>query len=271
ELTIGPIASSDVAFDDAGNLVGSDNEKIYKTPYDGEPVVFVDDVDFRAAMRYLPDGHLVYADEELGRLMRVDLEGQQHEVLTDLDDPNGITVDPLGFVYISEEGGGRVLRVDPHSNEFTVLIDDLPKANDLTFNVDYDLLYVGTFSNLDNTIYTMEIDVETGDHGELTPWVTDLGSGFHDGLKVDICDNVYVCDYECGGEWDKTCIFRLSPDGVVEEEMLIVPSLALYFPNFDWGSGIGGWDPETIYAPNGWAHQVWQVHVGVESKPRVYP
>jgi sugar lactone lactonase YvrE len=180
-------------------------------------------------------------------------------------------VDPLGFVYVTEHNAGQFRRVDPYTGEFTVLASGMSSANGITFNIDYDLLYIDTFDGGDNVIYIMEIDIETGEHGDLMAWVTNVGSGWHDGLGVDICGNVYVCDYQCYGEWDDTCIYRISPDGVVESQPIVHPPAHIYMPNLDWGSGIGGWDRETIFIPHGWDHTVYEVYLGIPSKPPVYP
>jgi sugar lactone lactonase YvrE len=215
---------------------------------------------------------MMYNDNVLGRLIRVDPEGQLHVVLTDLDDPNGMTVDPCGNVYITDEGAGQVLRVDPYTGDYSVLVEGLPGANDLTFNVDYTRLYVDSFNEEDKTIYYLDIDIETGEHDELTAWVTDLGSGFHDGLRVDACDNVYVCDYCCHGSCSDTCIYRISADGIVEPQLVIdPPSVGMYIPNFEWGGGIGGWDSKTLFLPHGWVHYVYRIYIGVPSKPTVFP
>jgi hypothetical protein len=265
------VASEDIAFDDVGDLVGSDNTAIFKTPIDGPAAIFVAGLDFRAGMRYLPDGQLMINHDSDGTLRRIDTEGQQHVVLTGLSYPNGMTVDPLGYVYVTEHDAGRVLRVDPYANTSETLVSNLTNANGVTFNYDYTVLYIDTFNDADNNVHMMEIDIETGEHGPLETFASNIGSGWNDGMGVDACGNLYVCDYECFGDWDDTCIYRITPDGDVGLDPIIDPPAHIYLPNFDWGSGLGGWDPETIYIPHGWDHNVYQVDLGVPSKPRVYP
>ncbi len=261
------IASEDLAFDADGNLVGSDEMTIFKTSFGGAPQVFVPNLRFRAGMRYLPNGHLVIANDESGTLMRIEPDGTAHTVLAGLAYPNGIEVDKKGFVYLSEHDAGRVLRVDPMSGDSTVLTDGLITPNGVTFNTTFDILYIGCFSGV-GTIWQLPID-EDGNPGERTKWATDVGSGMLDGMGVDICGNVYVCDY---GEWGNTQLIRISPDG--QQKTVIVPrnqGAARYLPNLQWGSGIGGWDPLKIYLPGGMGRIVWEANLGVPSKPTVYP
>ena len=42
---------------------------------------------------------------------------------------------------------------------------------------------------------------------KLVSWSTGVGTGWHDGLAVDACGNVYMCDYNV------TAIYRITPDG----------------------------------------------------------
>ena len=51
---VGPVASEDLAFDAEGNLVGSDDTTIFKSPYSGSPVPFVPSFEFRAGLRFTP-------------------------------------------------------------------------------------------------------------------------------------------------------------------------------------------------------------------------
>jgi hypothetical protein len=264
------VASEDLAFDAAGNLVGADDFTIYKTMRFGPPQVFVANVQFRAGMRFLPNGHLVFANDSEGTLVRVDPEGVRYTMVTGLSYPNGLTVDDEGFVYLTEHDAGQVRRIDPMTGDNTILVTGMTNPNGLTFNATYDLLYIGCFSG-EGTIYTMTID-EDGSPGPLTAWATGVGSGMLDGMGVDACGNVYVCDYTYEGN---SKLYRLSPDGL-ERELLVDSAMGetRYLPNMEWGSGIGGiggWSPTSLYLPDGWNHWVYEIPLGVPSKPRVYP
>jgi hypothetical protein len=277
-LSAGPFDSADsveapavdIAFDAEGNLVGCNGSGIFKTPLGGDPELFVPGVTAREGMRYLPDGHLVFNDSTSGTMVRVDPDGDQHVAAQGLNYPDGLTVDPEGMVYVTEQNAGRVRRIAPYTGDSTILVDGLTSPVGITFDPGYDLLYIGTWNGDDNVIRTLEIDAD-GNPGELEDWVTDVGSGWHDGMGVDACGNVYVADYECLGEWDDTCVYRISPDGEVEPEPVIHPAENLYLPNIEWGSGIGGWDASSIFMADGWDDTVYRFDIGVPSKPKVFP
>jgi sugar lactone lactonase YvrE len=259
----GAMASEDIAFDKLGHVVGSNDKAIFKTAYGGAPQVFVPKLDFRAGMRYLPNGHLVVCNNYKGQLDRIDEKGEVHVLLTGLSYPNGITVDMKGFVYFTEHDANQVWRVDPFTGDKSLLTNKIANPNGITFSVDYRTLYIGGFSGV-GTVYSMSIS-EDGVPGKLVPFATGVGTGWLDGMGVDACGNVYIADYGA------TIIYRISPDGQTNTPIVNGSSLGAYLPNLDWGSGIGGWDTESIYLPNGWQKGVFEVDLGVPSKPLPYP
>jgi len=275
------LASEDLAFDGDGNLVGSDDNAIYKSAYGDGPSIFVPDIQFRAGMRYSSDGDLVICNNSGGyeggadELTRIDPEGVRHTIISGLSYPNGITADRNGFVYFTEQSANAVRRVDPLSGDFSYMVDPggIAAPNGISFAADYQTLYVSGFSG-EGIIYQMSIDTETGDHGDLEVFATGVGSGTLDGIAVDACGNVYVCDYATS-EDGSTLIYRVSSDGE-RVRLVIDPSDMggygfVYLPNMDWGSGIGGWDANKLYIPEGSTHRVFEVDIGVPSKPRAFP
>jgi hypothetical protein len=271
EQVSGAIATLDLAFDAEGNLVGNDTEAIYKTPWGGEPQVFVADIDFRGGLEYLPDGHLIYADNNPGELVRVDPDGGQHTVLDGLSYPRGVAVDPQGMVYVTETAAARILRVGPYTSSLEVIVDELQYVSAVAFDPAYETLYAVTSStSSENTIYRLGFDAD-GNPGELEEWVTGVGYSCHVGLGVDACGNVYVANHAClEGPLDHTFIHRISPDGTLEPEPIVdIPSQ--YLPGLEWGSGIGAWDENSLYISNSNSHEVFGIDLGVPSKPKVYP
>ena len=103
-------------------------------------------------------------------------------------------------------------------------------------------MYIGT-NDSNGTIWTVELDAELNPVGEPSLWNSGLG-GWHDGLGVDICGNVYLADY------DTLSLYRLSPDGAKVETLVdgdTNPSM--YGHGLVWGSGIGGWKERSLYLP----------------------
>lgn len=260
----GPMASEDLAFDPYGNVIGSNDKAIFKSGYNQQPQVFVPSIKFRAGLRFLPNGHLVVCNNNKGELVRIDEEGVQHTVLTGLSYPNGLTVDMNGWVYLTEHDANKVLRVHPFTGETTVLTTEISSPNGVTFSPDYKTLYIGGFSGK-KIIYAMSIS-PTGVPGKLIKWATNVGSGWLDGMAVDACGNVYIADY------GTTKILKLPPDGSSWEVFIDGSDWdGAYLPNLQWGSGVGGWSPTSVFLPDGWNKGVFEVDIGVPGKPVPYP
>jgi streptogramin lyase len=258
----GPIASEDLAFDGEGNVVGSDDQTIYKSAYNGAPQVFVPSFNFRAGLRYSSDGDLLVNDDTTGSLVRVDAQGVKHTVLSGLAYPNGMTADRKGYVYVTEQAAGRVRRIHPTTGEFQVISEgEISEPNGLTFNEDYTALYIAGFSG-EGTVYELPMDAN-GNPGTIRTFATGIGTGYLDGMAVDACGNVYIADFGASH------IYRIAPDG--GERRVIIDGGFTYLPNMQWGSGIGGWDADKLYLPDGDTHTVYEVDLGVPSKRRAYP
>jgi hypothetical protein len=260
----GPMASEDLAFDREGHLIGSNDNAIFKSLYNSQPQVFVPNISFRAGLRYLPSGQLIVCNNHTGELIRIDPEGTQHVVLSGLSYPNGIIIDLNGWIYFSEHDNNQVRRVHPYTGEYTVLTDEVSSPNGLTFSPDYSTLYIGGF-NGSGVVYAMSISPE-GTPGKLVQWATNVGTGWLDGMATDACGNVYIADYGA------TVIYRISPDGQDVDKVISGAGISnAYLPNMQWGSGVGGWDPLSLYLPDGWNKGVFEVQIGVPSAPVPYP
>ena len=132
----------------------------------------------------------------------------------------------------------------------------------ITFNNAYDTLYIGSFGAA--AIYAMSISPD-GVPGRVVVWADFSDTpGLLDGMGVDICGNVYVCEYGA------TDIWRVSPDGKTKKKIIIGGPYDTYLPNFQWGRG-PGWDPLSLYIPDGWKIGVWRAQIGVPSKPLAFP
>lgn len=95
--------------------------------------------------------------------------------------------------------------------------------------------------------------------GEARLFASQVGGGFHDGLGVDGCGNLFVADYQTSG------LHRVTPDGKV----------ALYqqWDTQTYGhslsGGSGGWDELSLYLPQPFNDDtVVKVEIGVPARPR---
>jgi hypothetical protein len=268
--TVG-IASKDVAFDAEGNLVGSDYTKIYKTSPDGETDAIETGIASCTGIRYLPNGKLIYAEELSGRLVLLDEDGE-HEILSTLHSPRGLAVDLEGLVYVTDPPMNRVKRVAPYTFEEELVVEELYQPSVLAFDVDYDRLFIATGGETDDAIYYVEIG-EDGTPGEIETFATGVGQGWHTGMAVDACGYVYVVEHQCDGVLGRSCVHRISPEGLVEEAPIaeMEDEEAYLLAGIEWGSDIGGWDGRSLYLGEANQDSVYRMDVGVPSKPKVFP
>ncbi len=258
----GAVASEDIAFDNQGNLVGSNNTALFKTKAGAKAKLWIPGVNQRAGMRYLPDGKLAVCDDKLGRILVFDEDGSQKVLVQGLAYPNGITTDLKGFIYVTEHDGSRVLRIHPYTGAYTVLTNQIKNPNGIIFNPDFTQLYIGSFGS--GYIYKLALSA-SGVPGKLVKWASPIGpGGLLDGIAVDACGNVYVCEYGA------TDIWRIPASGGAAVKIIDGDTNETYLPNLQWGGG-KGWDPMSIYIPDGWKIGVWRVELGVPSAPRPFP
>ncbi len=259
----GPKATEDMAFDDQGHVIGADNGNLFQSTYDGQFTIYLPNAGgFIAGLRALPTGEIVYADVSSGTMFRVDKQGVKNAVLSGLQYANGLEVDLDGYVYAAEQDGSRVRRIDPWTGDYDVVADDLYNPNGVSFSPDYRTLYIGSFGG--GTILQLEFD-KAGNPLGVSPLYTDLGNGMLDGMGVDACGNVYVCEYIEAKVW------RISPDGKERSLVVDLGPETDWIPNMQWGSGVGGWQADHLYVLDISANKMYEVPVGVPGKYRAYP
>ncbi len=258
----GAVASEDLAFDGTGHLVGSNNSAIFKTAAGAKAKLWIPGIENRAGMRFLPDGRLAMCDDKLGRILLFDEDGSQKVLVQGLSYPNGIATDLQGFIYVTEHDAGRVLRIHPYTGAYTVLTKLIANPNGIIFDPEFKNLYIGSFAT--GWIYKLAVS-PTGVPGKLIQWASPIGAGgLLDGIGVDACGNVYVCEY---GNAD---IWRIPPSGGPPVKIVDASPDATYLPNMQWGVG-QGWDPMSLYVPDGWKIGLWRIEVGVPGAPRPFP
>jgi sugar lactone lactonase YvrE len=119
--------------------------------------------------RVLPNGSVVVNRVAQGSLVRVDPNVSKTVIISDLAYPNGMEVDPEGFVYVAEQDGGRIRRVDPMTGDQWVLATNLSAPNGVIFGPNYEKLYFNSFGGgtvhviekIDDTTYSDPLLIES--------------------------------------------------------------------------------------------------------------
>ena len=259
-----PRGYHDVAFDQDGWLIGSDNSSLIKVMTDGTWQVFVPNMGVVQGMDWLPNGDLAVARDSDGSLVRVTPAGGSSVITTDVH-AYGVIVGPDGTVYVANTVAGKVQRVDPDTGAKTVLINEpglTPRV--VNFSPDFTKLYIGTLYG-DGKVYVVDLDANLDPMGSPTVFARDVGTGdYHDSLGVDACGNLYISDYSTSD------LYRITPDG--ESSRYHAFSHKTYGHGLEWGSGIGGWNGNAVYLPQPYdLNTVVEVDVGVPSRTVVAP
>ena len=262
------VSGEDFTFDDEGNLIGMAGDSLFKSTKTGGSTLWISGAGCTSGLRALPNGDVVCNASDSFALFD-HATGAKTVVTNGLSYPNGIEIDLDGFAYVSEQESGEVTKIDPYTGETSVVASGLSSPNGLTFSPDYRTLYVGSFCG--GIIYQIHFDA-AGNAGPAETLITtsdaaaiEVGmTGCFDGTGVDACGNFYVCDY------GNIHVYRVSPDASEIVTVAILTPPSSWIPNMQWGSGLGGWDDETLYVID-ISGAVYEIPVGVPSKYRKYP
>jgi hypothetical protein len=258
ELVTGPQAAEDFTFDSRGNLWSVDaSGNITTTAFGDKPKLRVPGIasSFVSGTRLLEGGDLIINDSEKNQVLRVSPTGSKVVLATGLSYPNGLAIGMDGWAYVAEQSANRVVRVNPDNKKLEVVAENIEAANGLSFSPDYKALYVGGFG----TGKITKVDVlGDGKFGEPTVYAENLGGGGLDGMGVDACGNVYVCEYVAAVLW------RIRPDGT-KEKVVDLSKYTDWIPNMNWGVG-EGWDKDTLFVSDRSVNHVYAVKLGVPGK-----
>ena len=257
----GPKGSEDFVFDRQGNLISVDyrSGNLFKTPFSGASVLFAPTRFQEAAgTRMLPNGDLVVAEAGTGSILRITPQGAKSSIATGFTYPNGVEIGLDGAIYVADQANQRVVRVDTALGTATTLVSGglLQAPNGLSFSPDYRTLYVGDFGS------GRLLAVDVGPDGTAAPArmvAGKIGESALDGVAVDECGNVYVDEFMARKVW------RITPAGVVTLAVDLSRD-SNWIPNMQWGSGIGGWDPNILYVIDREKDVVYEVTLGVRGK-----
>ncbi len=104
-----------------------------------EAFVYAVDLESPGGLAFDPGGVLHVAEENAGRVSRIDSDGTVTTVVARLDYPEGIAFDPAGNLYVVEDvKNGRLLRIDPQGQQ-TVLATGLDAPEGVVWAPDSDL------------------------------------------------------------------------------------------------------------------------------------
>jgi len=262
---VAPRGYHDLVFDEDGHIIGYDGNSLLMVTYENDVDVFLPGVSGGVqGMDKLEDGDILYVNN-YGELHRVTPDQQNTLVASGLSGAYGITVGPDQLAYVCTSYG--VQRVDPDSGDqepwVTLPGGQTPRA--IVFNLDSTGAYISTLLEPGSPVYFVEVDNDLDPTDEAVVFATGVGQGYHDGLGIDACGNLYVPDYSSSG------LYRVDPDGVVTTLYAEPASpFSHYGHGLEWGSGIDGWNDHAIYLPQPYdGYTVNEVDIGVPSASTV--
>lgn len=239
-----------------GNLVGKN--------FYGDNLLIAPGVsDWPSGTRVLSTGDWVVADTGRGAVVRIDVATGAQTVLTSsLAWPNGIEVGEGDQLFVTDFSTGRVFRVNAYDPTDTEVIGmGLSQANGIVLSPDELSLYV--IESWTAAIVAFDKDPYGG--GWTGPrLVLYEAGGDYQGLNADACGNLYVTDASVAAQ---SPILRVTPDGT-PEVLVMLPTG--YPPNLRFGSGIDGWDRETLYVSDRDQGRLFAIEAGVPGKPPVW-
>ncbi|MES2644598.1 MAG: hypothetical protein V4850_34240 [Myxococcota bacterium] len=250
-----------LAFDGSdGTVLGFDGSSLIRSTYDGARSVFLPGLSGIQQMDWLPDGDLVLGDSTNSRLLRVTSSGGSSTLSASVGYVYGVVTGPDGNVYVAN--GTAVLRVDAETGETTTLVTASGwSAHSLNFNLDSTVMYIGSIGS-GGIVYYVTLDEDLNATSEPMVYASGVGGGYHDGLEVDACGNLYVADYSTRG------FYRVELDGTVTSFSDIVSEL--YGHGAVWGNGVGGWRDDAIYQPQPYnGNTVREIVIGFGSGDKV--
>ncbi len=239
----GARAYKGLAFDADGDLFGSDGSSLIRTSSSGQWDVFLPGVGEVEGMTFLPGGDLVVTTSwDDGAMRRITPQGG----VTALAEPGAYSVIAGPDAMLWAAGWEGAWRIDPDSGEVDTLLetgwDDPWSARTLAFSRSLKRLYIGTVDD-QGRIFYLELDDDLEPVGGPQLFVSGVGNGWHDGLGMDVCGNLWAVDYESAS------LYRVSPDGEVDRMVDWSDDREQFGHGLTWGPETGGWRSDALYLP----------------------
>jgi sugar lactone lactonase YvrE len=259
----GAFGSKGLAFDDEGHIVGTDGTSLIKASYEGDWEVWIPGVRQVEGLAYLSGGDLISTyGYGSGEVKRYSPEGGQTVLVGGLANYS-VIIAPNDMIYAAGWNGAFIIH--PDTGEYSQLFrngaPDFPNgvsARTLAFSEDYDRLFIGTIDN-QGRVYVVDLDEDYLPTGTPEVFAQGLGNGWHDGLGIDICGNVYAVDY------NSTSLYRASADGSEVTRLVSwADNRRELAHGLIFGTGDHGWRIDALYLPeseNG--NRVKEIVVGV--------
>jgi len=245
-----------------GAMIGSDTNSLIKSSYDNVRTTFVPGIGAGEQMDWLPNGDLVFATDD-GSLTRITAAGGLVPIATDVF-AYGVVLGPDNKIYAVGDWGSRIVRVDPTSGAKEVLLTyDFGKTvpHSIDFSPNGKRMYIGTIG--DGSVWYVDFDDDMNIVGGQKKLATVLGDGqfdgWHDGVGVDACGNLYIPDYT------SSSVYKVTPTGEVS---LFSKHDSVSYPHgLIWGSGQHGWRADALYLPQPYNdNTVLELVIGVPSR-----
>ncbi|WP_460747865.1 SMP-30/gluconolactonase/LRE family protein [Nocardiopsis oceani] len=201
-------------FDEDGGLVIVDvtappgDPKVMRVDTDSEDVepVYTDETSAYTSAQFSPhDDRLYLTDFAGGKIDSITPEGDDPTTVFEGDvdgvpmHPDDLAFDEDGHMYVSDSTGfsdpswepqGRVVRIDRETEEATVLADELPAPNGISFSEDFEGLWVSQYTA--NRIDYMALNEDRTEVVTSHPGIHfDGGTSQVDSNAVDAAGNVY--------------------------------------------------------------------------------
>ncbi|MFT5682892.1 MAG: hypothetical protein ACI8RZ_003816 [Myxococcota bacterium] len=241
-----------LAFDEDGLIIGSDNSSLVISNRDGDWDILTPSIGWTEQFDSLPDGDIAVLATQNSTIKRISSKGASSELATSISG-YGLTTGPDGMIYVANYQD--IIRIDPDTGEKTELLGSVastsPKVVD--FSVDHATMYYGSLSG--GRVFSVTLDEDMNPTGQPEVFAVGVG-GWHDGIGVDVCGNVYVADY------NTTSLFKITPDGTVSTYYDYFGSS--YGHGLVWGSGKSGFREDALYVPQPYDNnKVLELVIGV--------
>lgn len=260
---VAPRGYHDLTFDATGAMLGFDaSGAIVRAVDDATVQPFLPVDSLVEGLEFLAGGDLLYTTD-VGGVWRVSPALEATMIGNPVDFTYGLTLGPDGRAYIGSPGA--LYRVDPETGDAAAIVA-LPDVfvRGAAFDLDSRRLFlVGVTQDQGGPVWVVELDDALEPASEPELYATGVGFGFHDGVDIDACGNLYVLDYDAAG------LFRVAPDGAVLQIYGGGQPDPHYGHGLAWGPG-GAWREDALYLPQPYDDAtVLEVVVGVPSGDRV--